>query len=165
MELRRRFGGRPDLMMSPSEPTGPPPSCPLRATPRGCHGASLPWPNLSYCKENKWHTSRLLPTAAAPRFSSQGLALRICQKGIWKSTRAARGKRGEQPYPPPNVRSNLFHSSLWSTLRKRLRSEFPLQHTSFYQPYFWRYFVNYNKFAFFWIFRCFKRYPKDAIRP
>lgn len=166
--LRRSFGGRRDITRSPSD-TRPPPSCPLRAAPRGCHGASLPWRNLSYWKENKWRMSSLLPTAAAPRFSSQGLVPRTCQKSIWKSTTAARGKgltdRGEAALSPTHGRSNLLHFSLRSTLRKRLKSEFPLQHTSFYQPYFLWYFVNYNKFAFFWIFRCFKRYPKDAIRP
>ena len=89
--LGRSFDGRPDIMMSPAD-TGPPPLCPLRATLRGCHRASLPWLKLSYRKENKWHTSLLLPTTAAPWFSSQGLMLGTCQKCILKSTTAARGK-------------------------------------------------------------------------
>lgn len=133
---------------------GPPPACPLRATPRGCHRASLPWLNLYY-EENKWHTSHLLTNAAALWLSSQGLALQTCQKGISESS----------PIPDPITTPDLLHLSLWSSLRKWMNSEFPLLHTSFYQPYFLWYFVNYNKFAFFWIFRCFKRYPKDAIIP
>lgn len=118
--LGRSFCGRPDIMMSPSD-TGHPPSCPLRATLRGCHRASLPWLNLSYWKENKLHTSHLLPTAAAPQFSSQGLALRTCQKSILKSTMAVRGKGltgqgGSSPIPHPTaapIYYILVFSQLW----------------------------------------------------
>lgn len=94
--LGRSFGGRPDIMTSSSY-TRPAPSRPLRATPRGCHTAPLPWLNLSYWKENKWHSNCLLPTSAASWFSSQGLALRTCQKSVRKSTTGADGPGGSSP--------------------------------------------------------------------
>lgn len=100
--LGRSFGGRPDIMMSPSD-TGPPPSCPLRATPRGCHRASLPWLNLSYWKENKWHTSRLLPTAAVllARVGAEDLPKKLLEKYHSCKGKGGGGHRpgGSSPIP------------------------------------------------------------------
>lgn len=59
---------------------------------------------------------------------------------------------------------------LWALAKLRgngqiVNFQFPIQYELFLQPYLLWCFSNYNKFAFFWIFSCFRSYPKDAIRP